>query len=492
MEQQLAAAAARAGEQVEHRREEAQVGAAGTTRGQREHERQRQQRQQQLRQRMQEWGQGQPGERSFTSSSSSSPSSSSSSSSSAESGNMFGGFNTAAPRAGAREEPGAMGGGGGAALGARPGEVGGETTWACNVCTFLNDLSVSRCEMCGTRMSPQQRPPDTTYQDTLIGAVDTYTAAARNRRRRLAGTAGEFEAAAEEARCRLVTQATATRGGGLSTSGGDTGGRVATGGSGGDDDDGLIDTGGAISGAAAGSALGALGAGMLSAFQPGARPSRVIASILQGAFVGGVAGAALGAAPDLPGEVGNGTNNSDRAEGGGTSFDERRRQRRRQLALELMAGPAGGLRTAGNAGGAVSDLESFMLAQRLEELNLFEEAAAMRRERMLETVEGPRGIVTRRRWPAQMERQHQLEQDEDSATRPASATAIASLPQETVTADSLSHLNEDNQQCCICLEHFGVGEGVKRLQCLHLYHTICIDNWLQTSGTCPQCKHRVD
>ncbi|CAN0556407.1 unnamed protein product, partial [Ectocarpus sp. 8 AP-2014] len=75
---------------------------------------------------------------------------------------------------------------------------------------------------------------------------------------------------------------------------------------------------------------------------------------------------------------------------------------------------------------------------------------------------------------------------------PASARAIAALPGETLTAGALAHLKDDGRQCCICLEDFEAGEKATRLPCLHLYHTVCIENWLQTSGTCPQCKFRVD
>eukprot|EP00752_Nemacystus_decipiens_P010317 g9192.t1 len=447
------------------------------------------------------------GQRPFTSSSSSS---SSPSSSSSGSGYVFvGPDDPAAPGGASREGAGAgAGAGASAAAGTRAGGRGESetTTWACNACTFLNNFDVSRCGMCGTRMSPQQRPPDRTYRDTLISDHhdDAPTGRGGARRRRQAGAAGDFEAAAEEARCRLLAEASARRGeDGMR--GGGSGGR-GEGRSGNQDDDGLIDTGGAVSGAAAGSFLGALSAGMLSAMQPGARPGRVLTSALQGALMGGAAGAALGGITDDTGARG-GNNRTERGSGGGrddfNSWTETRltetrlqleRERQRQLSLAFGEHPRTGVTLGGGRGGEgreldlLVDVEELLLARRMEMLNLPDAAAEMRREAMRETVEGPRGILRRRR----RTHLHEQEEDDDVATRPASARAIAALPSETLTAGSLSHLREDGRQCCICLEDFGAGDEVKRLQCLHLYHTVCIDNWLRTSGTCPQCKHRVD
>ena len=434
---------------------------------------------------------GELGQRPFTSSSSSS-------SSSSESGYVFVGPDAAvapgraaggeAARAGPAAAPGARVGGGGAS----------ETTWACNACTFLNDFDVSRCGMCGTRMSPQQRPPDRTYRDTLIISDHLGAPTGRGgRRRRQAGAAGDFEAAAEEARCRLLAEASAGRGDG--TRGGGGGEGRGEGRNGGQDDDGLIDTGGAVSGAAAGSLLGALSAGMISAIQPGARTGRVLASALQGALMGGAAGAALGGITDDTGAR-RGNDRMERGGGGGGGdgddfsawLRERQLHRRRQLSVEFGGHPRTGVLLGGARGGGGGeldlDVEELLLARRMEALNLPEAAAEMRREAMRGTVEGPRGILRRRR----QTHLHEQEEDEDGATRPASARAIAALPSETLTTGSLSHLKEDGRQCCICLEDFGAGDEAKRLQCLHLYHTVCIDNWLQTSGTCPQCKHRVD
>ncbi|CAM9854519.1 unnamed protein product [Scytosiphon promiscuus] len=165
---------------------------------------------------------------------------------------------------------------------------------------------------------------------------------------------------------------------------------------------------------------------------------------------------------------------------------------RRQPSFEYVAGP-GGARVrrivvggGGRADPAVSDLESAMLARRLEAWTLHEAAAAAMQRQRAPRMEGARGILFR------APRRVHGGGGGDGSARPASARSIAELPGETLTADSLSHLTEDGRQCCICLEDFSARERATRLPCLHLYHTTCIEDWLHKSGTCPQCKHRVD
>ena len=122
------------------------------------------------------------------------------------------------------------------------------------------------------------------------------------------------------------------------------------------------------------------------------------------------------------------------------------------------------------------DLEWLLLMQHMREMGLSHEAAE-------EIVEGmAAGVVA------------EGQVGGGGGTRPASVAAIAALPQETLGADWLSRMagDEDARQCCICLDVFGAEEVVTRLPCLHLYHAACIKQWLHTSGTCPQCKHRVD
>jgi len=45
-----------------------------------------------------------------------------------------------------------------------------------------------------------------------------------------------------------------------------------------------------------------------------------------------------------------------------------------------------------------------------------------------------------------------------------------------------------NEQCCICMEPFVEGDKIRRLPCLHIFHTNEIDQWLRVNRTCPICK----
>ena len=46
-------------------------------------------------------------------------------------------------------------------------------------------------------------------------------------------------------------------------------------------------------------------------------------------------------------------------------------------------------------------------------------------------------------------------------------------------------------ECNICLVDFEDGDMVKQLQCLHLYHQKCIDEWLAKKSLCPDCKFNL-
>lgn len=39
---------------------------------------------------------------------------------------------------------------------------------------------------------------------------------------------------------------------------------------------------------------------------------------------------------------------------------------------------------------------------------------------------------------------------------------------------------------------FEVGDEVKYLPCMHIYHKDCVDDWLMRSLRCPSCMEPVD
>ena len=45
------------------------------------------------------------------------------------------------------------------------------------------------------------------------------------------------------------------------------------------------------------------------------------------------------------------------------------------------------------------------------------------------------------------------------------------------------------EQCVVCLENFTKGQVMRILPCKHAFHRQCIDKWLESSTTCPICKH---
>ncbi|XP_014664294.1 PREDICTED: uncharacterized protein LOC106806751 isoform X2 [Priapulus caudatus] len=51
---------------------------------------------------------------------------------------------------------------------------------------------------------------------------------------------------------------------------------------------------------------------------------------------------------------------------------------------------------------------------------------------------------------------------------------------------------EVSERCTICLCDFEENEDVRRLPCMHLYHTVCVDQWLVTNKHCPICRVDIE
>mmetsp|Transcript_12630 Transcript_12630/g.35514 ORF Transcript_12630/g.35514 Transcript_12630/m.35514 type:complete len:92 (-) Transcript_12630:189-464(-) len=45
--------------------------------------------------------------------------------------------------------------------------------------------------------------------------------------------------------------------------------------------------------------------------------------------------------------------------------------------------------------------------------------------------------------------------------------------------------------CTVCLGDFEGEDIVRRLPCQHLFHTNCVDIWLESTGTCPTCRGSI-
>ncbi|KAH6945763.1 hypothetical protein HPB50_009822 [Hyalomma asiaticum] len=51
--------------------------------------------------------------------------------------------------------------------------------------------------------------------------------------------------------------------------------------------------------------------------------------------------------------------------------------------------------------------------------------------------------------------------------------------------------SEKDRECAICMAEFAVGNAIRFLPCMHIYHVACIDDWLMRSFTCPSCMRPV-
>ncbi|XP_039049553.1 E3 ubiquitin-protein ligase MPSR1-like [Hibiscus syriacus] len=63
---------------------------------------------------------------------------------------------------------------------------------------------------------------------------------------------------------------------------------------------------------------------------------------------------------------------------------------------------------------------------------------------------------------------------------PASKASIEAMPRIKVKGSG--------SDCSICLEEFEVDEEAREMPCKHLFHSDCIEKWLQIHGSCPVCR----
>ncbi|XP_071988969.1 E3 ubiquitin-protein ligase ARK2C isoform X1 [Engystomops pustulosus] len=51
---------------------------------------------------------------------------------------------------------------------------------------------------------------------------------------------------------------------------------------------------------------------------------------------------------------------------------------------------------------------------------------------------------------------------------------------------------DTDEKCTICLSMLEDEEDVRRLPCMHLFHQVCVDQWLATSKKCPICRVDIE
>ncbi|KAL0962564.1 hypothetical protein UPYG_G00341760 [Umbra pygmaea] len=81
-----------------------------------------------------------------------------------------------------------------------------------------------------------------------------------------------------------------------------------------------------------------------------------------------------------------------------------------------------------------------------------------------------------------------LGQFESTGPPPAEKERISSLPAVSVSQEQI----DSRLECPVCREEYLMGELVKKLPCLHYFHSDCIVPWLQLHDTCPVCRKSLD
>ncbi|XP_037944602.1 uncharacterized membrane protein DDB_G0293934-like [Teleopsis dalmanni] len=66
------------------------------------------------------------------------------------------------------------------------------------------------------------------------------------------------------------------------------------------------------------------------------------------------------------------------------------------------------------------------------------------------------------------------------------------LPHKYKRVRRPSETDEDAEKCAICLSLFEIENDVRRLPCMHLFHTDCVDQWLITNKHCPICRVDIE
>ena len=51
--------------------------------------------------------------------------------------------------------------------------------------------------------------------------------------------------------------------------------------------------------------------------------------------------------------------------------------------------------------------------------------------------------------------------------------------------------SDSNYRCIICLSEFQIGEKESILPCLHIFHSSCIETWINNKQWCPICKYDI-
>ncbi|XP_015262589.1 PREDICTED: RING finger protein 165 [Gekko japonicus] len=79
-----------------------------------------------------------------------------------------------------------------------------------------------------------------------------------------------------------------------------------------------------------------------------------------------------------------------------------------------------------------------------------------------------------------------------TAKRLAHVQTVKRRPQENKAEKEEGEESDTDEKCTICLSMLEDGEDVRRLPCMHLFHQVCVDQWLATSKKCPICRVDIE
>ena len=71
---------------------------------------------------------------------------------------------------------------------------------------------------------------------------------------------------------------------------------------------------------------------------------------------------------------------------------------------------------------------------------------------------------------------------------------MSNLDQDKINKNlpSMRCTQEYSGECCtICLEDFTVGDHLRKMNCDHIFHKDCIDDWLIRNNSCPICREKA-